>query len=239
MSVLIASPVCGHTCDPEDPLWYAEPYFDEIYNYVSARRPTTYLKRDQAVRSHVWRSLAERRHIVHVLVGHGRPDVYTGYMSDRVYWIDMTADGFDTSWIRGATILALSCDTARALGPWMVRQGVTHYLGWTEAFAFTVEIGVRRSLGSPDTYFLDPVARAFARCASGEITPEQAYAEIYSAYTSYIRDPSIPMRYKSLLRHDRDSMVLLTTAILAREPHVIGGLASLAASAILMFLARR
>jgi len=75
---LVLNPVEGHGSGPYEALWYAEPYFSQIRDYLAARGlPPTYLYRGEATGARVWDSLARTHHVYVVGVGHGS-ECYSG-----------------------------------------------------------------------------------------------------------------------------------------------------------------
>jgi len=210
---MVINPVEGHTSGPFEALWYSEPYFKQIKEYLEGKGVSvSYLYKERAVRAEVWGKLSGSWHRYIVAVGHGGADVFTGYRLNKVFWVDMAGEGYSHLWTGGTVLLMLSCLTARRLGPYFTRHGAWSYLGWEKPFAFYVKLGVRKRGSwreSPDLLYHKPVEEAFARCAAGEYTPGQAYRHIYDRYTEYINNPDIPERWRSVLKYDRDHMKLL------------------------------
>jgi len=212
-NVLVLNPVCGHTCGSLEALWYIEPYYRQIKEYLEKKGIRVhYLYHRDAVRSKVWDTISRNRVVYQVLVGHGSADKFTGYFLNLIYWVDMTKRGFKFEWVKDTVMLVLSCITGAELGPWMVKHGVWSYLGWRRVFAFWVRIGRRKGSDwreTPEILWHKPIEVAFSKCASGEFTPKQAFEYIAKKYREAIENPEVPERFKATLRHDLASMVLI------------------------------
>ena len=219
---MVINPEVGYHDSPMDALWYAVPYFEQIRDYIRGKGiSTTYLYRDRAVKDVVWYNLSRAKHTFIIGVGHGNNTTYTGYQVRRIFYVGMEDDGYDFTWTRGTVFLLLSCLTANQLGPYMVHNAAWSYLGWDIEFGFYLRYGVRKGTdwrNSPELLWHKPIEEAFARCATGEYSPEDAYNYIYRKYTEYILNPEIPVRYKELLRVDRDHMKLI--GMRTRPPNV-------------------
>lgn len=209
---LVINPVCGHTCDIFEPLWYIVPYYQQIRDYVSRRRTVHYLEGKDANREKVWRVNAERHPTYIIATGHGDASVYTAYKLERVYWVDMSEAGFSYEWLRGCVMLMLSCVTAKNLGPFLVSKGVWSYLGWDHLYGFIINVGVRKGASwelSPDRLFFNPIEYSFSRCATREFRPRRVYDYIYDKYSALLVSDEIPDRWKVIIKHDRDHMRLI------------------------------
>ena len=209
---LVINPAVGHASGPYEALWYIEPYYEQVRDYLLARgRLHAYLHRGDAVREKAWPALPSVTYVV--AVGHGNTDVFTGYRLSYIFWVDMTEKGFRSEWARDRVFLMLSCLTARRLGPWMVDSlGAWSYLGWDIPYTFVVYLGRRKGAdwrATPDRLFFDPVEEAFSRCATMEYAPGECYDHIYRRYTEHLQNPHVPERWKAIIRADRDHMRLL------------------------------
>lgn len=65
-------------------------------------------------------------------VGHGSPAVYTGHLGDHI----LEVGKYDPAELKGKCSHLLSCQTARTLGPDLVRNGCHAYGGYFENFIF-------------------------------------------------------------------------------------------------------
>jgi len=65
-------------------------------------------------------------------IGHGSPTVYTGHLGDPI----LTKCNYDAAEVKGKVIHLLSCQTARELGPDLIRKGARAYAGYYENFTF-------------------------------------------------------------------------------------------------------
>jgi len=211
-NVMITNPEEGHTSGPEEALWYIVPYYEQIRDYLRGKVNVTYLYRSDAVRDRVWSELREKRYVYFIGVGHGGDDVFTGYRLDEIFWVDMEGAGWSHYWTRNSVLLMLSCLTAARLGPWMDEKDCWTYIGWSEEFAFYVNMGSRKGadwIETPERLWFDPIEEAFSKCAAAEITPGECYEHIRRKYEDHISNPEIPERYKSVLEHDLRCMRLL------------------------------
>jgi len=212
-NAMVINPVEGHTSGPYEALWYAEPYFKQIRDYLEGRGVSvSYLYKEKAVKDRVWGVLSGGWHRYIIAVGHGSPRLYTGYRLNHVFWVDMEEKGYSYQWTSGTVLLMFSCSTALGLGPEFVNNGAWSYLGWEAPYAFYTKLGTRKGGNwreSPDLLFLKPIEEAFARCATDEFTPGEAYSYIYDAYTRHLENPDIPERWRRTIKYDRDNMKLL------------------------------
>mgnify|MGYP000120728483 CR=1 FL=1 len=228
MSVLIINPEAGHTDGPEEALWYISPYFEQIRDVVAQRgKDYTYLYREQCIKDQVWRQLNLKKPKIIVATGHGDSNLYTGYYLDWIFWVDMKNEGFNPNWAAGTIMLMLSCLTARGLGPYMMDNGASYYLGWKVEYGFAVEPEVRKEENSIEQFFFKPIEQAFSRVAVGDLTPKECFDYIARRYTENAQ--KVPPHIKELMLSDRDNMVLLpvTTApiLLADASYASLGLA--------------
>lgn len=65
-------------------------------------------------------------------VGHGLSTLYTGQQNDAVFLVDY----YKPTEVRGKIVHLLSCQTAQKLGPDMVANGATAFLGYDVNFSF-------------------------------------------------------------------------------------------------------
>ncbi len=187
--IVVVNPVFGHTGGPQEALWYWEPYGDQIHDFLRSRGiDHAYLKAQDATGEKVRAAVEPGSKLA--ICGHGSYDTLTAYRLDPVYWVDMTARGIQVP--AGAEIFALSCETAKQLGPWMVQNGLAGYLGWEEDFIFYVIIGVRKDPDAYDYHFLKPIEEAMEKWLAGEWTLEDAYRYIYVDYQAKAGSPRYP-----------------------------------------------
>ena len=212
---LVINSVYGHDVGASEALWYCQPYLDFIHKYALSKGVTSrQLICSDAVKEVVWDVHRNERPMIIVGNGHGSEDTFTGYKLNKVYWVDMEREGFDKSWVTGATFLMISCLTGAKLGPYMVEKlGVYAYLGWKKEFTFIVKRGYRWVSNdwrkSPDVLYLRPPAEAFAKVVTGEWSVEKAYNYIKETWENYLRDSSIPLFYKQWIAWDLNNMVLI------------------------------
>lgn len=205
------NPVCGHVCGPYDAVWYWIPYGRQVRDYVKNRGVgVVYLEGQQDVRDNVWNALKNNNDIVYITgCGHGDSDVYTGYLLNYIFWVDMTNNGFKPQWAKNKVFLLLSCLTAQDLGPWMVNKlGAWSYIGWYEEFVLVINMGQRKGSSwqqTPDLLFLKPVEIAMAKLSVNEITPGQAYDYIYNEYSKILQG-DYPEMIKKWIKWDRDNL---------------------------------
>jgi len=69
-------------------------------------------------------------------VGHGSYDTYTGHHGNPI----LRVNRYNPSEVRGRVIHLLSCQTARLLGPDLVRNGVKAFFGYNENFIFSMPV---------------------------------------------------------------------------------------------------
>jgi len=217
-NVMVINPVEGHTSGPMEALWYSEPYFEQIYEYLRRLEATGQLRvihvhKEAARRGEIWGNMsADKFHYV-VAVGHGNDKVYTAYRLEKVFWIDMRNAGFKPEWAKDTVFLMLSCVTAAKLGPWMHNtMGAWCYVGWDHLFGFFVRVGVRKGgdwRNSPDMLWLKPIEEAFKRCASQEMAPVDVVNYIKRKYAEAIHNPEVPERWKGVLAHDLKHLKLI------------------------------
>ncbi|MCW4048413.1 MAG: hypothetical protein NWE89_01620 [Candidatus Bathyarchaeota archaeon] len=77
-------------------------------------------------------------------VGHGSPTTYTGHLGDPILKKSM----YDSQEVKDKVIHLLSCQTAKELGPDLVKKGAKAYAGYHENFIFSL-------YDDPDTPFND------------------------------------------------------------------------------------
>ena len=68
-------------------------------------------------------------------IGHGSPTTYTGHLGDPI----LVACSYDPSEVKGKVIHLLSCQTAKQLGPDIVKKGGKAYAGYFENFTFVYD----------------------------------------------------------------------------------------------------
>jgi hypothetical protein len=68
-------------------------------------------------------------------VGHGSPTRYTGHLGDPI----LTKCTYDPKEVKGKIIHLLSCQTAKELGPDLIKKGAKAYAGYFENFTFVYD----------------------------------------------------------------------------------------------------
>ena len=68
-------------------------------------------------------------------IGHGSPTTYTGHLGSPI----LRVGGYIASEVKGKIIHLLSCQTAKTLGPDLVRNGARAYAGYYENFTFVYD----------------------------------------------------------------------------------------------------
>jgi len=218
MRTMIINPLCGHTCDENDGLWYIYPYWQQIYDYVKNKigtQNTLYFEKEQAVKDVIWTAHDTFKPDVVIATGHGNYWVYTGYKLNTIYITDMREQGFKKEWAHDKTFLVLSCRTAKELGKYFINPftlGAKYYLGWDEDYVILVVKGRRKGshwYETPDLLFLKPIEEAFEKVGAGEWSAEQAYEYIRRKYEEHLNNPEIPDDCKKWIEWDLKHMKLL------------------------------
>lgn len=211
VKVLVVNPVVGQTSGPNEALWYAEPYFQQVYEYASSKLGSgsvTYLYERGAVRSE-WASALAQLPARIGGVGHGNEAAYAGYRNEVLVQVG-AADEFVPR--PGAELFILSCRTAAQLGPWLVSEkGAAGYLGWRTDYSFWAVWGVRKR-GGIDQAFLGTIEEAAKRWLAGEWTLEQAYRYIYDDYMAKASNPDYPPDVQAAFWLDAQYMTLIRGA---------------------------
>jgi hypothetical protein len=111
-------------------------------------------------------------------IGHGSPTAYTGDLN-----VDILAVGdYDPAEVTGKVIHLLSCQTAKQLGPDLIKNGARAYAGYFENFTFTED--------NMDLYWRSD--SMFDLSMAFGLTVEQAHNNTITAYNAALLTPGIP-----------------------------------------------
>lgn len=127
------------------------------------------LKNDRATRSVLESMLKKHNPSLVFLNGHGGPDLVCGH-NDEVL---LQAGQNDTA-LAGTVAYALSCSSARTLGPSAVTNGAVAYVGYTEDFIFFISPEKMRNPLEDKTaeMFLAPANHVVVSLAKGHTAGE-------------------------------------------------------------------
>jgi len=81
-------------------------------------------------------SVAKSKRVVYISgIGHGNPTTYTGYNNVPI----LTKCNYDPAEVQGKILHLLSCQTAKELGPDVIKKGAKAYAGYYENFTFVYD----------------------------------------------------------------------------------------------------
>ncbi len=178
--------------------------------------------------------------------GHGNPEIWVGQYveAERRYSTLMTT--YNAELMRGRVVYLLSCNTARKLGPEIIRKGGIAYAGYNDEFVWTVE--------SPESPAADRLAAPFGsasttfpRALVGGKTVREAKEQTLKAFDGEIErwekneDPYAREVVKWLL-WDREAFTVLgNEEARGLEPRIALGLllSAIAVGAVAFILIRR
>ncbi len=79
---------------------------------------------------------AKNKRVVYISgIGHGSPTTYTGHHGDPI----LRACNYDPAEVKDKVIHLLSCQTAKQLGPDVIKKGANAYAGYFENFTFVYD----------------------------------------------------------------------------------------------------
>ena len=105
--------------------------------------------------------------------GHGQENVFSGQDHDRIFW---TCDNVQ---LRDGVVYALSCTTAKILGPDTVNvKGGVCYIGYSDVFVWVQEAFQDPLVDKYARGFFEPVLELIYRLADGYTTGEAFRASI-------------------------------------------------------------
>ena len=172
-----------------------------------------------------------------VLVGHGRPDLYT--CQNRAPAIAVCRGG---EALAGRVACFISCSVAQELGYDIVEKGARAFIGFLKPLIFAYDPSKRANplADGRARPFMEPIQALVRALLEGE-SPWGAREEAIRKYDEWIERisrsdlPDAPdlLMY---LRHDRDSLIVLPSGRAAREADLGPGLFIAAATSILLAL---
>ncbi len=172
---------------------------------------TTYLEENDARLSQFQDSLASKDPILLIAAGHGVQEVFTGQDQEHLLWTPSAEWGHDDSnvaLVSGRITYLLSCLTGQVLGPAIVAQPDTYYIGYTEDFIFA-----GWDPGDKYSQAFGECTNAIARTLLRGGTLQDAYNEGIRMFDLWISiwqqssDPSAPFIVSALL-HNRDVLII-------------------------------
>jgi len=195
--------------DYEEAVYVSSQALKHFIDYARSRGFTvTDLSGDMAVRDFFLREVSRLDPVLCVLLGHGTPNLLTGQNHTGLVWV------CDCRELSGRIVFALSCNTAKMLGPDCVAKGCRTYVGYDEPFMWVQEQPLRDPMEDRVARsFFEPVLEFLRKLADG-YTVEEAYrASIDKWNMEIIRwvltpDPISPLVLMWLL-HDRDHQKLI------------------------------
>lgn len=115
--------------------------------------------------------------------GHGNETTITGYNNQPL--VDV---GTNVEILKSKIIYALSCQSAKKLGPKSIKQGAKTYIGYTEDFIFVYDTNKKKRPEKDDTAgcFLS-ASNQIAISLLEEKTTGQAYADSQNTFQKTIR----------------------------------------------------
>jgi hypothetical protein len=118
-----------------------------------------------------------------VLNGHGSAGTITGQDNQPLISV-----GENESLLSEAVVYAISCDSAKELGPAAVKKGTKAYIGYTEEFVFFIDENFISNPNSDETakLFLDP-AYSVAHALTKGHSANEAYEKAVEMYKKTIR----------------------------------------------------
>ncbi len=131
-------------------------------------------------------------------IGHGSPTTFTGHLGSPI----LKVGSYNPEEVKGKTIHLLSCQTAKQLGPDLIRNGAKAYAGYYENFTFIYD--------QPATPFDD--MELFWQCDStydimlaGGATVQEAHEATIRTYNACIAKPGVAgTATATWLTHDRN-----------------------------------
>ncbi len=142
-------------------------------------------------------TIARNRRVVYISgIGHGSPTAYTGHLGNRILEVGQ----YDPAEVKGKATHLLSCQTAKQLGPDLVKNGCHAYAGYFENFIFAWD--------SPSTpineqdLFWRADSTFDINMAMGRTAEEAAKAAIAAFNAAIAQVPNTI--YATYLTHDRN-----------------------------------
>ena len=164
--------------------------------------PVIDLQKDLAVRNRLLDAISSGTPYIKWL-GHGNERVITGQNYDYITWIGDYKGGLAFKHAGVKVFSALSCITAKALGPWLVRQKyIEAYYGYDDTFVFA---GGSESLERP---FFDSDTTFDRLLIEGHTTGEGHDAAI-ERWDYWLNNPNTPSYIKAYLLHDKEHSKLI------------------------------
>jgi len=194
--------------DFDQPTYLGSLALQHIVDYIAIRGYIINdLRGDDAVRDKVLVSLSLLDPIWCILLGHGNATTYTGQNFDKIFWV------CDSLQLRGRVVYALSCITAKELGPDSVGKGCRTYIGYDDVFVWVQEAPVDPLMDRYGKSFFEPVLELLYRLADGATAGEAYRASIdkwnyWIDYWSKSNDPVAPSILMYLI-NNRDHQKLI------------------------------
>ena len=203
MQVLLTNPEI-------DPLTYYLATWTEDMLKKSKSKSNKYirLKREKATRKKFESILQKRSVDLVLLCGHGDSDAVTGTN-------DVILDTKNASLLEGKVVHALSCRSAKELGPNAMKKGAKAYIGYKEDFIAFLDDSNQSTKPLKDeiaSLFLNPAFTAPRALLKGS-TPAEAVTAAKKAYNQSIREAlnsdiqSDADQFINWLFWDRDNLI--------------------------------
>ena len=178
MQVLLTNPEV-------DPLTYClSVWTDDMLEKTKSKTNQYYRLKREKVNRKEFESYLEKRSIDLVLIcGHGASDAIAG---DKEIILDTKNDNL----LKGKLVHALSCQSAKQLGPDAMKKGAKGYIGYKENFIAFFDDSKRLTEPLKDdiaSLFLDPAFTAPKVLLKGG-TPKKAVVMTKKAYNKSIRE---------------------------------------------------
>ena len=164
--------------------------------------PVLDLQKEKAVRRELMLALEKTTPYIKWL-GHGNASIITGQSGDYITWVGDYDGGLK---MRNANVMvfsALSCITAKSLGPWLVKNKyVDSYYGYEDTFIFA---GGSESLERP---FFDSDT-TFDRSLLEKHTTGESFDLAQERWDYWLKSEIIPSYIKAWILHDKECAKLV------------------------------
>lgn len=164
--------------------------FENQHNFI-------HLEGERATQAHFCGLLRKNFPDIVLINGHGNAESITGHNHE------VLINKKNVSLLKGKTIHALSCKTAKELGPEAVKSGAKCYIGYDENFVLIMRKGNLQEPFKDDlaNLFLNPAFTAPKALLSGK-TPEESIKRTTEAYQH-----SINIAMNSDIQSDQEKCV--------------------------------
>jgi len=168
----------------DDTTRYLSAWATPVIKLAKDKKAKVFVLKDKQANLKNFKSTVEKTQPSFIFLnGHGNETTVTGHNDDPLVDTDINVEI-----LKNKIVYALSCQSAKKLGPKSIKQGAKAYIGYTEDFIFVYDTNKKQYPEKDETagYFLKASNQIAVLLIEGKTTG-QAYANSQNAFRSNIK----------------------------------------------------